>query len=227
MCGRFSLTSPRKALRDLFPLFELPDLPPRYNVAPTQAVLAVRVPAEAGESEAVALRWGLVPRWADSLAVGNRLINARSETVATKPAFRDAFQRRRCLILADGFFEWVPVGGRKQPHYFRLGDGGPFAFAGLWDRWEDPDGGSVQSCTILTTEANGLVKPVHERMPVILAPADFGAWLDPKTLGGSEAQALLRPYPAEAMTAYPVGLRVNSPKHDDAECVLPLAGSRP
>jgi putative SOS response-associated peptidase YedK len=150
--------------------------------------------------------------------------NARSETVATKPTFRDAFKRRRCLVLADGFFEWVPVSGRKQPHYFRRWDAGPFAFAGLWDRWKDPDGGSVQSCTILTTEANELVKPVHERMPVILAPADFGAWLDPKTQGGPDLQALLRPFPAEAMTAYPVGLRVNNPKHDDAECVLPLAG---
>src|SRR5262249_5953465 len=161
----FSLTSPRQALRELFPLFDLPDLPPRYNVAPTQAVLAVRVPAETCESEAVVLRWGLVPRWAGSLAGGNRIINARAATVADKPPLRDAFKRRRCRVLADGFFEWQKVGRHRQPHYFRLGDARPFAFAGLWDHW-GRDGEAVESCTIFTTEANELVKPVHARMPV-------------------------------------------------------------
>src|SRR5262245_39390258 len=225
MCGRFSLTSPRQALRDLFPLFDLPnpDAPARYNVAPTQAVLAVRVPAEGAQGEAVALRWGLVPHWADDPAIGYRMINARSETVATKPAFRDAFKRRRCLVLADGFFEWEKVGGRKQPHYFRLRDATPFAFAGLWDHW-GRDGRVIESYSILTTAANALVRPFHERMPVILAPADFFRWLDPKDRGGPDLQSLLRPFPAETMTTFPVSPRVNAPRHDDPECVLPLAG---
>jgi putative SOS response-associated peptidase YedK len=225
MCGRFSLTSPKQALRDLFPLFDLPNpgAPPRYNVAPTQAVLAVRLPAETGKGEAVALRWGLVPHWADDPAIGNRMINARSETVAEKPVFRDAFRRRRCLVLADGFFEWEKVGRLRQPHYFRLWDAAPFAFAGLWEHWER-DGRVIESCSVLTTEANQLVRPFHERMPVILAPADFARWLDPNDRGGEEVRALLRPFPAEAMTTFPVSPRVNAPKHDDAACVLPLAG---
>jgi putative SOS response-associated peptidase YedK len=221
MCGRFTLTSSRQALHDLFPLFDIPEFQANYNVAPTQTVLAARIPADTGKGEVVGLRWGLVPHWADDPALGNRLINARAETVAGKPAFRDAFRRRRCLVLADGFHEWQKQGRRKQPYYFRLHDGKPFAFAGLWDHWER-DGEVIDSCTILTTEANELVKSVHERMPLILAPAVFGRWLDPQTQKGPELEALLRPFPAEAMTASPVGLHVNNARHNDASCVLPL-----
>jgi putative SOS response-associated peptidase YedK len=222
MCGRFTLTAPREVLRELFPLFDIPEVTPSYNVAPTQTVLAVRVPAGRDRPEPVLLKWGLVPGWADDPAIGNRLINARAETVAEKPAFRSAFRQRRCLVLADGFYEWQKVGGKKQPYLFRLQGGAPFAFAGLWEHWER-DGRAIDSCTVLTTSANELVKPLHERMPVILAPADFDRWLDPKPATGPELQGLLRPYPAEAMTAYPVATRVNNARHNDADCVAPLA----
>src|SRR5262245_45113900 len=203
MCGRFVLTAPREAVKAFLPLFDLPDVAPNYNVAPTQTVLAVRVPTGGAEPAAALLKWGLVPSWADDPAIGYRMINARSETVAEKPAFRSAFSQRRCLILADGFFEWAKLGKRKQPYLFRLQSGRLFAFAGLWEHWQR-DGRALDSCTILTTEPNDLVKPLHDRMPVILAPADFGLWLDPKAAKGEDLQALLRPYRAEAMTAYPV-----------------------
>jgi putative SOS response-associated peptidase YedK len=222
MCGRFTMTASREALTNLFPLFDIPDVAPSYNVAPTQTVLAVRVPAGRDKPALAALRWGLVPGWADDPAIGSRLINARAETVAEKPAFRSAFRQRRCLVLADGFYEWQKVGRQKQPYLFRLRDGAPFAFAGLWEHWER-DGRALDSCTILTTEANELVKPLHERMPVLLAPADFDRWLDPKGAKGPELQALLRPYPAEAMSAYPVSSHVNNARHNDADCVAPLA----
>jgi putative SOS response-associated peptidase YedK len=222
MCGRFSITDPRLALRDLFPLFDSFDVTPNYNVAPTQAVLAVRIPAGGDEPEPALLKWGLVPSWAGDPSVGYRMINARAETAADKPSFRSAFRQRRCLILADGFFEWAKVGKNKQPYLFRLPGGRPFAFAGLWEHWER-DGRAIDSCTILTTDANELVQPVHDRMPVILAPADFDRWLDPKAVNGPDLQALLRPYPAEAMAAYPVSTHVNNPKHNDAACVAPLA----
>jgi putative SOS response-associated peptidase YedK len=222
MCGRFTLTASREALTSLFPLFDVPDVQPQYNVAPTQAVLAVRQPAGRDRPELVSLKWGLVPGWADDPAMGNRMINARAETAAEKPAFRSAFRQRRCLVLADGFYEWQKLGKKKQPHYFRLWDGSPFAFAGLWEHWER-DGKVIESCAVLTTAANELVRPLHDRMPVILAPGDFERWLDPKAAKGPELQGLLRPFPAEAMTSYPVGLHVNNARHADAACVAPLA----
>jgi putative SOS response-associated peptidase YedK len=222
MCGRFTLTAPRKALAKLFPRFDVPDLFPNYNVAPTQAVLAVRVPHGQDKPEPALLKWGLVPSWADDPAIGNRMINARAETAAEKPSFRSAFRKRRCLLLADGFYEWGKSGGKKQPYLFRLKEGEPFAFAGLWEHWER-DGKVIDSCTILTTDPNELVKPLHDRMPVILSPRDFNPWLDPKVEKSAELQALLRLYPTEAMTACPVSLRVNSPKNNDASCIAPLA----
>jgi putative SOS response-associated peptidase YedK len=164
-----------------------------------------------------------VPSWADDPAIGNRLINARAETAAGKPSFRSAFRQRRCLVLADGFYEWQKLERRKQPYYFRLRDGGPFAFAGLWEHWQRDDR-TIESCTILTTAANELVRSVHERMPVILAPKDFEVWLDPRVQKGDAVQALLAAYPTEAMTAYPVGPHVNNPKHEHRACVVPLAG---
>jgi putative SOS response-associated peptidase YedK len=214
------MTDPRKALRDLFPLFDGIDfdVAPNFNVAITQAVLAVRVPAGQDKPALALLRWGLVPSWSNDPAGGKPLYIARSETAAVKPSFR----QRRCLVLADAFYEWLKLDKKKQPYLLRLKDGGPFAFAGLWEHWER-DGRVLDSCVILTTEANALVKPLDERMPVILAPADFERWLDPKATKGPELQALLRPYPAEAMTAYPVDTRVNSVKHNDAACVAPLA----
>jgi putative SOS response-associated peptidase YedK len=168
------------------------------------------------------LRWGLIPSWADDPRIGNRLINARAETVATKPAFRRAFKERRCLLLVDGFFEWQRQARRKQPFYIRLCDGRPFAFAGLWEQWEGSEGTTVQSCTILTTTSNDLVGGIHHRMPVILSPTHYDRWLDPGLQEPAVLQPLLRPYPADEMTAYPVSPRVNSPANDSPECTEPV-----
>jgi putative SOS response-associated peptidase YedK len=222
MCGRFTLTSTAEILASLFHLREVPDLPQRFNIAPTQSVAVVRPSAETGSRELVMLRWGLIPSWAADPAIGNSLINARSETVATKPSFRSAFRQRRCLVVADGFYEWQKrPGGKKQPYYFRLGDGRPFAFAGLWERWqkgEEP----VESCTLLTTTANATVRPVHERMPVILQPAAYDQWLDSRGQKAEEVLPLLQPYAGADLTAYPVGTQVNNARHNGPDCVAPL-----
>jgi putative SOS response-associated peptidase YedK len=223
MCGRITLRASGQAIADLFDLAEAPAMEPRYNIAPTQPVLAVREVASGTGRELVTLRWGLIPHWADDPKIGNRLINARAESVATKPAFQDAFRKRRCLIPADGFFEWQKQAGRKQPFYIRLKDGRPFAFAGLWDRWLSPDGEEVETCTVLTTEANEVVRPLHERMPVIVKPDDFARWLDTQSQVPERVQPLLRSYPAGEMTAYPVSPVVNNPRNDSPKCVEAIA----
>jgi putative SOS response-associated peptidase YedK len=222
MCGRFSLGATIR-VGQLFDLPNCPDMRPRYNIAPGQDVPAVIRNRETGDREFRPFRWGLVPSWAKDPAVGNRMINARSETAATKPAFRTLLRQRRCLILADGFYEWSGDGPRKQPYHVKLRDGEPFAFAGLWDRWAPADGRPLETCTILTTAPNAVVRPIHDRMPVILPPGAYGAWLDPMLHDASELRALLTPYPAEAMTAFPVSTWVNNPAHDAPACVLPLA----
>ncbi len=197
----------------------LPLLAPRYNIAPSQPVPVVRA-ADAGR-EWVNLRWGLVPSWAKDAKLAQ--INARAETAPDKPMFRSAFRKRRCLIPASGFYEWQATGGkRKQPFCIRLADDKPFAFAGLWERWEGPDG-PVESCCILTTEANDLVRPIHDRMPVILDPRHFDQWLDPKQRDAAALAPLLRPFAVDAMKAYPVSPWVNDPRHDDARCLEPAA----
>jgi len=229
MCGRYSLTTPVEGVRQVFGFLERPNLAARYNIAPTQEVPAVRLePAEAGGATGphlVMLRWGLIPVWAKDKAIGSRMINARAETVAEKPSFRAAFAKRRCLIVADGFYEWRKDAGAKQPYRAAMADGRPFAFAGLWEHWTDPsDGTRVESCTIVTTEANELLKPIHPRMPVIVDPADFEAWLD-VTAGPDGARALLRPYPAGLMKVYPVSPRVNSVANDDAALIEPLTAT--
>jgi putative SOS response-associated peptidase YedK len=198
MCGRFTRTVQAEDLAGLFELAEAATLPPSFNVAPTQPVAAVRVDLESARRELVALRWGLVPHWAEDLSIGNRLINARAETAAEKPSFRTPFRQRRCLVIADGFFEWQKRDGAKQPFYIRLKDGRPFGFAGLWDQWHSPEGEVVESCTVLTTAANDLMRPIHDRMPVIVDPAAYDRWLDPKIQKPELVQPLLRPYPAEA-----------------------------
>ncbi len=223
MCGRFPLSPFAADLVQQFNLTGLLAWRPRYNIAPTQEVLTVLQPPETTEQRARFLRWGLVPPWAEGPAVGSRMINARAETVATKPAFRRAFQERRCLILADGFYEWQKQEDRKQPFYIHLRDGRPFAFAGLWERWAPSDGQPLDSCTILTTVANQLVAPLHVRMPVILSPANRETWLDPRGQDVERMQAILRPYPAEEMEAYPVSPRVNSAAFDSPECMQPVA----
>ena len=226
MCGRFTLQTPVKELATFFGLAETPDLAARYNIAPTQPVATVVVLT--GNRRLRLMRWGLVPPWAKDLSIGSRMINARAETVAEKPAFRSAFKHRRCLVMADGFFEWQTKGKAKQPYHVARKDGSPFAFAGLWERWEPADGGEpVESCTIITTEANALVRRFHDRMPVILDPEDFDLWLDPAVTEPERLPPLLRPYPAEKMEAYPVSSIVNSPAHESAECLQPVSVSEP
>jgi putative SOS response-associated peptidase YedK len=218
MCGRFSLFTPAPDLAGLFDLAGFLELAPRYNIAPTQPVAAVRS-GEAGR-ELVRLRWGLVPPW--SRDTKQAPINARSETAADKPMFRAALRKRRCLIPASGFYEWAALAGekRKQPYCFRPRDERPFVFVGLWERWEGPEG-PVESCAILTTEANELVRPVHDRMPVILPQQHWAAWLDRDAQDAAALVPLLRPYPADAMRAYPVGMTVSNPRNDVPECLVP------
>ena len=219
MCGRYMLTTPVDALRQLLLFSERPNLAPRYNIAPTQEVPIVRRTRDGATRELVMARWGLVPYWADDPRIGNRLINARCEGVARSAAFREAYRRRRCLVPADGFFEWQKSGRTRQPLLVRRKDQAPFAFAGLWERWKQPGGATLCSCTIITCPANELVAQVHDRMPVILAPADFERWLEPQ----ADGRDFLAPCPANWLEALPVSPRVNSPQNDDPECIAPLA----
>ena len=236
MCGRYSITSPPEAIQRVFQVPELPNLPARYNVAPTQDVPVVRVGGDSEGPEAdggrhlVQLRWGLVPFWADDPTIGAKMINARAESAAEKPAFRAAFRRRRCLVVADGFYEWksppkdddAPKGARKQPYRIQLESGEPFGFAGLWERWTNPQDHSVlETCTILTTEANEYLRDIHPRMPVMLSPDAFDRWLDPEA-DLDAAKSLLAPYPDDALTAYPISTRVNAVRNDDPSILEPL-----
>jgi len=215
-------------------------MPERFNIAPTQEVPAVTQGRE-GDRKLRMLRWGLIPPWAKSVSVGNQMINARCETLLERPAFRVPFESRRCLIPADGFFEWaeVPVEQlqgslfgsastghtaktRKQPYHITMKDGSPFAFAGLWSRWSDPDGHLVDSCTIITTPANGIIAPVHDRMPAILRRKEFSHWLDRHVKDLRELQPLLAPYPASEMKLTPVNPVVSNPRNDSPECIEPV-----
>ena len=228
MCGRYTNRFTWEELHERLDLIGTPlNLRPRYNVAPSQDVAVARATGE-GRSLAM-LRWGLIPSWAKDHAIGHKLINARSETAAEKPSFRSAFRHRRCLIPADGFYEWQRRGGTRQPWLFGLRDSAPMVFAGLWERWTVPEGAAltgslaerspgdaVETCTILTTAANAAVAPVHGRMPVILAPDARDAWLT-----GEEVP--LGPYPADAMTSHPVSTHVNRPANDDPRCVEPVS----
>ena len=223
MCGRFALYSDPFALAKRFQAEALPALRPRYNVAPTQNIPIVR--AEEGKRRFALARWGLIPHWAKDTKIGYHTINARAETVAEKPAFRNAFKRRRCLIPADGFYEWQAIPGSKvkQPWFIVLRDREPMAFAGLWEQWRSPEGEELESCSIIVTDANELMQPIHERMPVILAPGDWNAWLETDNKDAGGLQNLLKPYSAEDMAAWPVSMKVNSPRNDVEECVEALA----
>jgi putative SOS response-associated peptidase YedK len=222
MCGRYSLRKPTREIAGEFDLADVPELPPRYNIAPTQDVPVVRLAPDRQRREFGLLRWGLIPSWADDPGIGNRLINARGETVAGKPAFRRAFQTRRCLIVADGFFEWRKTDGRKQPYFIHRKDDRPFAFAGLWERWARGDE-PVESCTIITTEANELMQPIHDRMPVIVPCSAYDLWLDPTVKDLSRLETLLSPDPELELEAYPVSTLVNSPAHDERRCIERVA----
>ena len=223
MCGRFTLFAPGDVLARMFGVDDAQSLAPRYNIAPSQPVAAARVSPDSGGRELTVLRWGLVPSWAKDPSAGDRMINARADTVSEKPSFRSAFRRRRCLVPADGFYEWKRVAGRKQPFYVRFRDGRPFAIASLWERWEGPDGSVLESCALVTTDANDIVSPIHDRMPVILAPKDYALWLDPALQAKEALLPLLCPFPPEDMTAFPVHLQVNNPKVDNPACIEPLA----
>lgn len=219
MCGRYTLTASLAEVREHF---ALPDsgatLAPRVNIAPTERVPAVR--AGPGGRELTALRWGLVPAWAKAISPGLSMFNARAETVDTRPAFRAAFRRRRCLIPADGFYEWLRADG-KQPYRFTVG-GGVFALAGLWEHWRGPAGQEVASCAIVVTEANALVAQVHERMPVIVQPRDYDLWLDPRVTDPGLLRPLLVPYPAAGMQAYPVTRKVNRAGYEGPDALAPV-----
>ncbi|MEL6247817.1 MAG: SOS response-associated peptidase [Cyanobacteria bacterium J06648_16] len=227
MCGRYTQTKSGEVLAKTFNLVETPDVPPRYNIAPSQPILAVA--ASKGTRQLRAFQWGLVPSWSKDPTIGNRMINARAETVAEKPSFRAAFKRRRCLIVADGFYEWKKIDGQKtkQPFYIHLQDHAPFGFAGLWEHWEGGDGSYLETCTILTTAPNALMEPIHNRMPVIVHPDDYNTWLDPERGEFKQdrglLESLLRPYEAERMEAYPVSTEVNSPRNESPDCLEPLA----
>lgn len=222
MCGRFTLAVPGEQLAAQFQLVAVPDLSARYNIAPSQPVAIIR--AEADGRRLALVRWGLVPAWAKDTALGARLINARAETVAEKPAFRAALRQRRCLIPADGFYEWQAQAGGKQPYYIRLAAGGAFAMAGLWERWHTPAGDWLESCTILTTTANDVVEPLHDRMPVILAPEQYARWLDRELHDPALLRELLAPFPARLLVAYPVSKAVNRVSNDGPALIQPGAG---
>ncbi|MCH9674683.1 MAG: SOS response-associated peptidase [Gammaproteobacteria bacterium] len=226
MCGRYAIrtsTPELAALLGLEPTLHANAIGhaqlTSYNIAPTQPVLAIR--KTDAERAYCTLRWGLIPSWAKDLKIGARLINARGETVADKPAFRTAFRRRRCLLPASGFFEWKKVGKLRQPYYFRMADQAPFCFAGLWERWQSPDGETFESASIITTHANEVVKAVHHRMPVILDPKNYELWLSEDS-GPADLNELLAPFPDSAMIGDPVSTHVNKVQNNDASCIEPI-----
>ncbi len=217
MCGRFALFASGDELAERFQFAEVPLFDARYNIAPTQTVAAVR--ASDGGMALSLLRWGLIPSWASDMTIGNKLLNARSETVAEKPSFRSAFKHRRCLIPASGFYEWKKITAKsKQPYFIRPRNGRPLALAGLWERWHDPQGETVETCTILTTEANELMHPLHDRMPVILDPASDGVWLD-ASASVDALRALFVPSPSERLEAIAVGPWVSNVRNQGPKCL--------
>lgn len=220
MCGRFARFSSVETFANLFAARGGFGLTPRYNIVPRSAVLVARNAAWGGR-ELVALRWGLIPSWAQDEKIGDHTINARVETVAEKPAFRRAFRDRRCLVATDGFYEWS-ASYPKQPYFLRLRSHRPFAFAGLWERWAPAGRETVESCTILVTAADHVVAPIHDRMPLILGPADYDAWLDPALNDNAKVTAMLRSRGPVDLEAYPISTRVNDPKHDNQDVLEPV-----
>jgi putative SOS response-associated peptidase YedK len=226
MCGRYTITSTPEAIRALLDYPEQPNFPPRYNVAPTQPIPIVRLVE--GARHFALVRWGLLPSWVKDPKGFSLLINARGETVAEKPAFRAAMKRRRCLIPADGFYEWKTVGARKAPYFVRLKSGGPMAFAGLWETWTGPNGEELETAAIVTTVANHTLAPIDARMPVIVPPEAFDLWLDTDRVDARTAAALIRPAPDDLLEAYEVSTAVNRVANDDAKLIEPLAaGNEP
>lgn len=219
MCGRFALYSDPSTLARRFETETIPGMEPRYNIAPSQTIPIVR--EESGKRQFALVHWGLIPHWAKDIKIGYHTINARAETVNSKPAFRNAFKHRRCLVPADGWYEWqvIPGSKTKQPWFIALKDRQPLAFAGLWEQWKTPEGGELESCTIIVTDANSFTRQIHDRMPVILSPGDWDAWLESEAKDAEGLQSLLKPYPSEDIAAWPVSTKVNSPRNDSLECL--------
>lgn len=222
MCGRFTLRTPLSVLATQFQ-FDLDNatqFTPRYNIAPTQDVAAVRLVD--GKRQLAMLRWGLIPSWAKDTKIASSTINARADTVATKPSFRTAYKKRRCLVLADGYYEWLRVGKSKQPYLYEVDGGKPFALAGLWEQWwgtGDKESPPLETCSLITTDANKLAQEVHDRMPVILDPVDYDAWLNPEA---GDVAYILAPFDADRMTAKPVSTYVNNARNQGPDCIEPV-----
>ncbi|WP_309379869.1 SOS response-associated peptidase [Cerasicoccus frondis] len=221
MCCRYTLIKVEAALTKMLKMQQLAGLKARYNIAPTQPIAAIRANEQSREREVAIFNWGLVPFWAKEPSISTKLLNARSETAAVKPAFRGPMRHHRCLIPADGFFEWKGRSGQKQPFYIRRPNFEPFCFAGLFDHWGSPDGSEIESATILTTAANQFMKPIHARMPVIIAPQDYDRWLDPAIQRSGEVADLLRAPPEDFFVHEPVTPLVNRVQNDLPECVMP------
>jgi putative SOS response-associated peptidase YedK len=223
MCGRYRLSRRKQIVEEYFAIVSgEEEWSPRYNIAPTQPVPVIRQNPREPVRELSLIRWGLIPAWAKDRSAATKMINARSETAGTKPAFRDALKFRRCLILADGFYEWQKTGKAKQPYCFEVNEGELFAFAGIWDRWKDPSDSAVETCSILTTTPNAVTTAVHDRMPVILDPDGYDLWLDPGMKDVSAAAELLKPCDARLMRSYPISTRINHVANDDEECSRPV-----
>jgi putative SOS response-associated peptidase YedK len=223
MCGRYVITSAPEAIRALFRYLEKPDFPPRYNVAPTQPVPIIRI--EGGVRRFALVRWGLIPSWVKDPRSLSLLINARGETVNEKPAFQNAMRRRRCLFPADGFYEWKADGARRRPYFVRPREGGPIAFAGLWETWSGPNGEEVETACIVTTRANRILAPIHDRMPVVIAPDGFDLWLDTARVDAVTAAALIVPAPDDLFETYEISTAVNRTANDSAALIEPIESS--
>ncbi len=219
MCGRYTLQE-LNAFLQIFAVETELDWEPRFNIAPSQSVAVIRNSVDTGMRELAMLRWGLVPSWADDIRIGNRLINARAETIDEKSSFKNALKSRRCVVLADGYYEWKKNGKRKQPYFIRMADERPFVFAGLWERWSKSQT-TIESCTIITTTPNEVTAEIHDRMPVVLSNSSATTWLDAKAEDTFDLKSLLVPYTESEMVAIPVGSAVNSPLHDSPDCILP------
>jgi putative SOS response-associated peptidase YedK len=224
MCGRFTFAISPELLAEVFGVPVLEELPRRYNIAPSQQVPIIREAATDGRYLS-SVRWGLVPHWAKDPSIGNRMINARCETVHEKPAFRQAIRARRCIVPASGFFEWAASPAGKSPHYVTMQDGSPLAFAGIWDSWKTPEGEILETCAILTTTANSLMAPLHDRMPVLLHLSEFDLWLDRSMNNPEKLQRLYQSYPAELLQEREVSSMVNNPTHDTPENITPVNAS--
>jgi putative SOS response-associated peptidase YedK len=228
MCGRFTLTTTPEELARHFGLDETPVLAPRFNVAPSQAIATVSRTRETARPTLVLRRWGLLPSWAKDPKIAQRMINARAETLAEKPAFRAAFRKRRCLVPADGYYEWAArAGARKQPYHITLSGQRCFGIAGLWESWRDPAGGTLESCTLLTTQSHATLRAVHDRMPVIVDPVDYADWLDPAADADAVLERLLASAASRPLELHPVGRRVNDPRYDGPACLEPMVAGAP